>query len=269
MTDMLNKNGRFALAAEYCANHVADFTNDELLELYGFYKQATVGDCITTSTSLLSVFSMKDKAKSKAWSALRGMKPEHAADKYIELICKKNPKWEEPSYNGKIHEILFVKGVSTPIKDSVLYESEERFNKQSIYILNNLIDSDIDINSPLVSAAFFTQVTNNNIKLISKVLRYFPTLSSLICLDGTPVIHYACDRGCVEICEILLYYGADPNAQDSFGDTPVHISCIAEQLECIRILKKYGADLTIKNYDGETPADVAPIEEILSLVSLI
>ena len=59
----------------------------------------------------------------------------------------------------------------------------------------------------------------------------------------------------IEAVRILLKAGADPNLQDSSGDTPLF--CVwpdkKSNVEAAKLLVKYGADPTIRNDDGETP----------------
>jgi diazepam-binding inhibitor (GABA receptor modulating acyl-CoA-binding protein) len=58
-------------------------SNDEFLNLYGLYKQATVGD---NRTSKPGMFDMKGQFKWKAWKDKSGMSQEDAADAYVELV---------------------------------------------------------------------------------------------------------------------------------------------------------------------------------------
>ncbi|QPG72940.1 Acyl-CoA-binding protein 2 [Brettanomyces nanus] len=58
-------------------------TDDEMLQLYGLYKQATVGDNGTTKPGL---FDFKGKYKWESWDELKGMSQEEAEKKYIELV---------------------------------------------------------------------------------------------------------------------------------------------------------------------------------------
>lgn len=58
-------------------------TNEELLELYGYYKQATEGDC---STARPGMFDLKGKAKWDAWNAQKGTSKEDAERKYIDFV---------------------------------------------------------------------------------------------------------------------------------------------------------------------------------------
>jgi len=57
-------------------------SNEELLELYKYYKQASVGDCNTDRPGMLD---FKGKAKWDAWNALKGTSKEDAMTKYVEL----------------------------------------------------------------------------------------------------------------------------------------------------------------------------------------
>lgn len=56
--------------------------DDELLKLYGLYKQATVGD---NTTAKPGVFDLKGKYKWQAWEDLKGTSQEDAEAEYIEL----------------------------------------------------------------------------------------------------------------------------------------------------------------------------------------
>lgn len=58
-------------------------TNEEFLELYGLYKQATVGD---NRTSKPGMFDMKGQFKWKAWNEKSGMSQDEAADAYVSLV---------------------------------------------------------------------------------------------------------------------------------------------------------------------------------------
>ncbi|CDS12370.1 hypothetical protein LRAMOSA04565 [Lichtheimia ramosa] len=58
-------------------------SNDELLKLYGLYKQATVGD---VNTDRPGGFDFKGKAKWDAWNALKGKSQEDAEKEYIAFV---------------------------------------------------------------------------------------------------------------------------------------------------------------------------------------
>ena len=60
-------------------------TNDELLELYSLYKQATIGNCNTTKPSFLNI---REKSKWNSWKKLSGMEQAHAMFLYVKLVEK-------------------------------------------------------------------------------------------------------------------------------------------------------------------------------------
>merc|ERR1712080_308944 len=60
-------------------------SNDELLDLYALYKQATVGDC---NIDQPGVTELKAKAKWDAWNARKGVGQDDAKSQYVELANK-------------------------------------------------------------------------------------------------------------------------------------------------------------------------------------
>ena len=58
-------------------------SNETLLELYGLFKQATVGD---VQGDRPGGFDFKGAAKYDAWEKRRGMSAEEAMQAYIELV---------------------------------------------------------------------------------------------------------------------------------------------------------------------------------------
>ncbi len=67
-------------------------SNEEFLNLYGLFKQATVGE---NNASKPGMFDMKGQFKWKAWKDKSGMSSEDAADAYVALVDEllaKDPK---------------------------------------------------------------------------------------------------------------------------------------------------------------------------------
>ena len=58
-------------------------SNDDLLELYAFYKQATAGD---VSGSRPGMLDLKGRAKYDAWSKRKGTSKDDAMTKYVALV---------------------------------------------------------------------------------------------------------------------------------------------------------------------------------------
>ncbi|XP_017304059.1 acyl-CoA-binding protein homolog 1 isoform X5 [Diaphorina citri] len=84
---------KFNQAAEDVKNLKDTPANDELLEIYGLYKQATVGDNTTGKPGMLD---FKGKAKWEAWESRKGQSKDDAQAAYIakvvELVAKYGKK---------------------------------------------------------------------------------------------------------------------------------------------------------------------------------
>jgi len=73
----------FQAAVDAVSNKInKTLSNDELQEIYGLYKQATVGDINTSRPGMLD---FKGKAKWDAWNGRKGMSQDEAKQKYIDL----------------------------------------------------------------------------------------------------------------------------------------------------------------------------------------
>ena len=65
--------------------------NEEFLNLYGLYKQATLGD---NKTSKPGIFDMKGQFKWKAWKDKSGLSQDDAADAYVALVDELMGKYQ-------------------------------------------------------------------------------------------------------------------------------------------------------------------------------
>jgi len=65
-------------------------TNDELLKLYGLYKQATVGDNNTSQPGFLDI---KGKAKWNSWNSYKGLSNESAKEQYVNFVKELQNKY--------------------------------------------------------------------------------------------------------------------------------------------------------------------------------
>lgn len=64
---------------------LSDLSNDQLLQLYGLYKQATEGDVHGPKPGMLD---LKGKAKYQAWTKQKGKSAEKAMEAYVALVKK-------------------------------------------------------------------------------------------------------------------------------------------------------------------------------------
>lgn len=80
MTDL---RARFTAAAEAAKALPKQPSNDDLLKLYAFYKQASAGDVTGNRPGMMDFVG---RAKYDAWSTLQGMSTEDAMTEYIDLV---------------------------------------------------------------------------------------------------------------------------------------------------------------------------------------
>ncbi len=79
----ISKN--FEKAANDIKNSGLKLDNDTMLSLYGYFKQATVGDCNIEQPGF---FDPKGRAKYDAWIQNKGMSKEHAMKRYVKKVEK-------------------------------------------------------------------------------------------------------------------------------------------------------------------------------------
>ena len=71
------------------------------------------------------------------------------------------------------------------------------------------------------------------------------------CFSSTRTITHAADsRGYVQLLQILLKNGANPNIRNNHGKTPLQIAAKENDSESVRLLLKYGADPNIADKKG-------------------
>lgn len=78
-------NNEFEESVRLIKSSKKSFDNDTLLKLYGYYKQAIIGDCNILEPSF---WQLKEKAKWDAWNQHKSMKKTQAMKQYIKLVNK-------------------------------------------------------------------------------------------------------------------------------------------------------------------------------------
>ena len=68
-------------------------SNDTLLELYAFYKQATAGDVRGSRPGMMD---FRGRAKFDAWAGRKGMSKEEAMEAYVALVDRLTPRGTNP-----------------------------------------------------------------------------------------------------------------------------------------------------------------------------
>lgn len=79
----MSNSPEFLKAAEDVRSLTVKPTDQELLDLYGWFKQASVGD---VNTARPGMFDLKAKYKWDNWSSRKGANKEEAEKAYMELV---------------------------------------------------------------------------------------------------------------------------------------------------------------------------------------
>lgn len=87
--------------------------------------------------------------------------------------------------------------------------------------------------------------------------------------DGWTPLHYACDRGHVEVAKLLLEEGANVNARDEARRTPLHLAALSGRVEVVQLLLGNGAQRNAKNVAKMTPAEAASAAGFTEVMQLL
>jgi len=226
-------------AADFVAKNTTRIDQTTLLELYGFYKQATVGFC---NISKPGIFNIQGRAKWNAWNDLKNMSQEEAKAKYITRVKTlgflADDMTGDPTSAGRWVSV----SVMQPEQEPAIPEAEK---------------------------TIFDFVQEKNFEKLDQML---PELSDdeLNRTDdgGMGLLHWAADRGCVKTLQKLLEQpGINVNIQDEELQTPLHYASSCGHLACVVLLLKMGADRSLLDAEAKTSLDLAFNDEIRKLLT--
>ena len=231
----------FNAAASFAAKQLGKYaepTEAQQLELYGLYKQATVGVC---NTKKPWAWNFTDCAKWNAWKASEKIGKEEAMEKYINIVESLCPEWQSH---------MNVEGNS----DSGSLSTAAVFSRP-IYEDQKISESELTI---------CDYVSDNNIAIVKKILDADSTLVNYADQEKRTPLHFACDRGLLDIAKLLIEkYSANVNAKDGDDQTPLHYAVLCEEVELVKLLLSHNADATVQNVDNQTPADLIEDNSVL------
>jgi acyl-CoA-binding protein len=225
-------------AADAVAKNTTRIDQTTLLELYGFYKQATVGSC---NISKPGIFNMQGRAKWSAWNDLKEMTQEEAKAKYIARVKALGFVTDEAGDTGPTGRWVSV-SVMQPEPEPAIPEAEK---------------------------TIFDFVQEKNFEKLDKMLPNLTT-DELNRTDdgGMGLLHWAADRGCVKTLQKLLDQpGINVNIQDEELQTPLHYASSCGHLACVELLLKTGANKSLEDVEEKTSLDLAFNDEIRKLLT--
>ncbi|KAG6503198.1 hypothetical protein ZIOFF_035509 [Zingiber officinale] len=262
----------FAAATAFVAATAADkdsakVSNDVQLQLYGLYKIATEGPCTVPQPSALKltarakcwlffdIWHLGDVSRN-AWQRLGTMPPEDAMQKYIVIINELYPSWADHSTKardrkleaihvfareGKLGELLtrVANGASVNSRDE-----EEAVRKELWWRWLALAADEMEAEeeAPL-PIWILSQFGEEEMKADDS--------------EGRTPLHWAVDRGHINVVQTLLDKNADVNAKDIEGQTPLHYAALCDREEIGMLLVQHKADPYMKDNDDSSPLDLA------------
>lgn len=226
-----------AFVAASAAASSKKVSNDVQLQLYALYKIATEGPCSAPQPSALK---MTARAKWQAWQKLGAMPPEEAMQKYIDIVTELYPTWAAgsslKSKRGQEDAASTdSKAPMGPVFSSFAYEEE----------------SGNDLKMDAIHAFAREGDMDNLLKCIENGVSV-----NLRDSEGRAPLHWAVDRGHLNISELLVSKNADVNAKDNEGQTPLHYAVVCDREAIAQFLVKQNADIGMKDNDGNSPCHV-------------
>jgi acyl-CoA-binding protein len=219
----------FKLAAMYFKLHSDHFSTGINNQLYAFYKQAITGDA--------PVDFDEPSGKLVAWQYLRGMSRYRAQLEYVNFLDCACPEWREESSEDPTLISAWASG-SVPLQA----------------IGEDLVGVDNSTGGIMCEKA-----ATGDSNALKEMLKTHPVDTRDE--DGMTCLHWAADRGHIDIVRMLLDSHASINVQDNDGNTPLHIAFYADQTEVVDLLRSRGADMGLANTDGDTVKDLIGFQE--------
>ena len=237
----------FESATVFFGRHSDLFTADIQLELYALFKQATAGDCQAPAVGC----GTKRTVMIEAWRSKSGVSSSDAQKHYVGILDSACPNWRNhllnatnPDFPDDEYEDLCA---SEP-KGSV---STWAAGSVPVGTIGDAGEVDETVAGQLCHLA-----AEGNLAALKEVLSKDPSLVSAKDTDGMTCLHWASDRGNMDVAKFLISAKADINAQDLCQNTPLHIAAMACQKQLVRLLLDAKADVSVVNVDGDTVAAV-------------
>uniref|UniRef100_A0A1L8DZ93 Acyl-CoA-binding domain-containing protein 6 n=1 Tax=Nyssomyia neivai TaxID=330878 RepID=A0A1L8DZ93_9DIPT len=227
---------KFNEATKFVAGNVTKFNDGQLLTLYGWYKQSTVGDC---DGNRPGIFQMAKRAKWDAWNKVKSTPKDEAMEKYIEIVRSACPEEDLSAVSVKASANSWV-SVSTHRQEDDIREEDK---------------------------TIFDHVQEKNFERFLEALENCTNVNDLD-ENSLTLAHWAADRGQdAMLSELLKRAEININVLDEDGQTPLHYAAFCGHPKCAKILLDAGADVTIKDSQGSTCLDVACDDAIRILLT--
>lgn len=218
----LEKN--FNQAAQHVRKLTSKLDNQQLLLLYGLYKQGTEGPCNVPKPGWLDG---RGRRKWEAWRENGDMDINEAREKYISQVLKLDPG-------------LTIQ--SDHFKESWVTVSSLRRSPEPDLDFSNL--------------SLLELARENHGERIKQLLIKNPLLKDEKDEDGLTALHWAADRDATEALSAAISGGCELDAADNSGQTALHYAASCGHKNATKLLLDAGASTAVKDAEGNTPLDM-------------
>ena len=268
-TEKVSLDAAFADAAVAVESIVKRMTSADKLRVYGLYKQATEGPCVSPKPRLLE--GMTKHAKWTAWSELGDLDSNKAKREYVALVRSLTKNQTLPTPPLPDENVVF--------EEDAVRDSDDVGLGGPVFSRPELpFDGPSGPGGPnagfldgLALACRAGDVAGARALMISKKKIDFDARDE----EGRTALHWAADGGHAETCSVVLEgvraaLGADAakalvDAVDDEGQTALHYAAVVESAATCAVLIRWGADCDVLDADGETPAELGA-RELAALV---
>ena len=284
MSDATNHTQQlFTIASDYMkSTRSLKLSTNQQLQLYGLYKQATVGNC---TDSKPAIYDLSGRYKYNAWMDRTGLSMNDAMNEYILLCDTIAESWRDQVHNNSIKlQTHLVNKTSTQVSTNNSFNS-------SLSDPEDFLDNDISVGGGADNLMFISGVggmtinndqfddnntrtstvpqqykistndiwycaSNNIIDAFDNCINNGISVNSIDSTGRTP-LHYICDRGYTDMLRHVLdkYNDIDLDIIDSDAMTALHYACLCEHKHCIELLVQHKCDITICDDSGNTAID--------------
>jgi len=228
---------KFNNACDFVQKHHTSIDQNNLVELYGFFKQATCGSCDITKPGM---FNFQAKAKWEAWNKMGTMSKEEAMEKYITKLEESSESYRQ---NSNISQDTNSK--SQWVCHSLPTAPNEEINIENKTVFDFVKEKNLE--------KFKSLINTENVNKLDEL--------------GIGIIHWAADRNSIDILEyILKNCSADINLRDTEQQTALHYASSCGHYQCVEFLLKSGADKDLRDDSDQTCLDVAFDDNIKSIL---
>lgn len=176
-----------------------------LLELYGLFKQATVGSYASQELTRPGMFDPKRRAKHDAWSNLGNLSSSEAQRRYVDVLTRCHPNWRERVVASRPKSV--VGPVFSVPKGDADHGDGEEFPR------------------------IIQLIQEGNPAPAQALLLEDPTVVHHRDSEGCTCLHWAADKGNAQVIELLLSHGADKHAADVDGLKPVDYALLRDEYD--------------------------------------